>query len=156
MSWGHDRKKARKTCRSGRHDTRPETLVNLTPGGRLVINAIYKKEGDKKELLGLNDPEHLWQGEEIKSVANAAYRDIEAFPGIATGGVNQDSLRSHAAIQLAAYSQDLILDAISSWRQLPAIPSSLTVKSKWHRAMPMSISCRETSRRYRYPKARDR
>lgn len=54
-------------------------LKNLSSGGRLVINAIRKEERDKKELLGIQYPEHLWLEKEIKSVANVASRDVREF-----------------------------------------------------------------------------
>lgn len=53
-----------------------EALRNLTPGGRLVINAIRKNDADKDCLLALDYPRHLWMEKEIKSVANVARRDI--------------------------------------------------------------------------------
>jgi len=56
-----------------------EALKNLKPGGRLVINAIRKEDGDKSELLKLNYHEHLWMEREIKSVANITRHDIAAF-----------------------------------------------------------------------------
>lgn len=60
-----------------------EALANLKPGGRLVINAIRKEEGDKDQLLRLSYQDHLWLEKEIKSVANVTRRDIEAFLPIA-------------------------------------------------------------------------
>jgi propanol-preferring alcohol dehydrogenase len=60
-----------------------EALKNLAPGGRLVINAIRKEEGDKETLLGLHYAEHLWMEKEIKSVANVARRDISEFLAMA-------------------------------------------------------------------------
>ena len=56
-----------------------EALKNLEKGGRLVINAIRKEEGDKSELLNLDYPDHLWLEKEIKSVANVTRRDIREF-----------------------------------------------------------------------------
>ena len=56
-----------------------EALRNLAPGGRLVINAIRKEEGDKAALLGLDYPAHLWMEREIKSVANVARQDVSEF-----------------------------------------------------------------------------
>jgi len=56
-----------------------EALRHLTPGGRLVINAIRKEEGDKTELLRLDYPSHLWMEKEIKSVANVSRNDIREF-----------------------------------------------------------------------------
>ncbi len=62
-----------------------EALKNLTPGGRLVINAIRKEEDDKAELLRLDYPAHLWQEKEIKSVANVSRGDIREFLEMAAG-----------------------------------------------------------------------
>ena len=60
-----------------------EALRNLRPGGRLVINAIRKEDGDKRELLNLSYHEHLWMEREIKSVANITAADIRQFLPIA-------------------------------------------------------------------------
>lgn len=56
-----------------------EALKNLTPGGRLVINAIRKEHIDQEYLLNLEYPTHLWMEKEIKSVANVARRDVSEF-----------------------------------------------------------------------------
>jgi propanol-preferring alcohol dehydrogenase len=56
-----------------------EALASLKPGGRLVINAIRKEDGDKKVLLNLDYASHLWQEKEIKSVANVARKDVSEF-----------------------------------------------------------------------------
>jgi propanol-preferring alcohol dehydrogenase len=56
-----------------------KALVCLKPGGRLVINAIRKEESDKKSLLALDYPNHLWLEKEIKSVANVARTDVSEF-----------------------------------------------------------------------------
>ncbi len=56
-----------------------EALKNLSPGGRLVVNAIRKEDVDKDYLLNLDYPGHLWMEKEIKSVANVSRRDIEEF-----------------------------------------------------------------------------
>ena len=60
-----------------------EALANLGPGGRLVINAIRKEDGDKDYLLRLSYHDHLWLEKEIKSVANVTHRDIAEFLPIA-------------------------------------------------------------------------
>jgi len=60
-----------------------EALANLKPGGRLVINAIRKEDGDKDALLGLSYHDHLWMEKEIKSVANVTHHDIAEFLPIA-------------------------------------------------------------------------
>jgi propanol-preferring alcohol dehydrogenase len=60
-------------------------LKTLTPGGRLVINAIRKEEFDKDDLLKLDYPQHLWKEKEIKSVANIARRDVTKFLELAAG-----------------------------------------------------------------------
>ena len=56
-----------------------KALACLKPGGRLVINAIRKEEGDKKSLLALDYPNHLWLEKEIKSVANVTRTDVSEF-----------------------------------------------------------------------------
>ena len=56
-----------------------EALKNLEPGGRLVINAIRKEEGDKNALDHLDYPSHLWCEKEIKSVANVTRADVREF-----------------------------------------------------------------------------
>ena len=60
-----------------------EALKNLAPGGRLVINAIRKEEGDKDALMELDYPRHLWMEKEIKSVANICRRDVRDFLDLA-------------------------------------------------------------------------
>ena len=56
-----------------------ESLANLRPGGRLVVNAIRKEDSDKDALLDLSYHKHLWLEREIKSVANVTARDIADF-----------------------------------------------------------------------------
>ncbi|NJO67639.1 MAG: alcohol dehydrogenase catalytic domain-containing protein [Rhodospirillales bacterium] len=56
-----------------------EALANLRPGGRLVINAIRKEDGDKDCLQRLSYHDHLWMEKEIKSVANVTHHDLKAF-----------------------------------------------------------------------------
>lgn len=60
-----------------------EALGNLRPGGRLVINAIRKQDGDQEELLRLRYHEHLWLEREIRSVANVTGADIRACLALA-------------------------------------------------------------------------
>ena len=56
-----------------------EALAVLSPGGRLVINAIRKEESDKEILLKLNYSSQLWMEKEIKSVANVTRADVREF-----------------------------------------------------------------------------
>ncbi|QEG35612.1 Alcohol dehydrogenase [Bythopirellula goksoeyrii] len=56
-----------------------ESLANLLPGGRLVINAIRKQEDDKDALLNLSYHQHLWMERGLKSVANITRHDISEF-----------------------------------------------------------------------------
>jgi propanol-preferring alcohol dehydrogenase len=62
-----------------------ESLKNLEKGGRLVVNAISKEEGDKDYLLRLDYQKHLWMEKEIKSVANVTRRDVREFLTLAAG-----------------------------------------------------------------------
>lgn len=54
-------------------------LLQLLPGGRMVINAIRKEKTDLDYLLNISYPEHLWMEKEIKTVANVASGDIRDF-----------------------------------------------------------------------------
>jgi propanol-preferring alcohol dehydrogenase len=56
-----------------------EALKNLAPGGRLVVNAIRKEDGDKDALARLDYARDLWQEKEIKSVANVTRYDVSEF-----------------------------------------------------------------------------
>jgi propanol-preferring alcohol dehydrogenase len=56
-----------------------EALKVLSPGGRLVINAIRKEESDKEVLSSLDYPSQLWMEKEIKSVANVTRADVREF-----------------------------------------------------------------------------
>lgn len=56
-----------------------EALKRLTPGGRVVINAIRKEESDKEVLMKLDYPSQLWMEKEIKSVANVTRQDVRGF-----------------------------------------------------------------------------
>jgi alcohol dehydrogenase, propanol-preferring len=60
-------------------------MQNLRKGGRLVINAIRKEEGDKDALLGLDYSRDLWMEKEIKSVANITRKDVGDFLMLAAG-----------------------------------------------------------------------
>lgn len=58
-------------------------LKCLRPGGRLVINAIRKENGDKSLMAEIDYSEHLWREKELKTVANVTSHDIKAFLEIA-------------------------------------------------------------------------
>jgi propanol-preferring alcohol dehydrogenase len=52
-----------------------DALAGLRPGGRLVINAIRKRD----PIPPLDYAAHLWHEKEIKSVTNVTRRDAEEF-----------------------------------------------------------------------------
>src|SRR5260221_4086608 len=56
-----------------------EALKVLSPGGRLLINAIRNEDSDKEVLLKLDYPTQLWMEKEIKSVANVTRADVREF-----------------------------------------------------------------------------
>ena len=60
------------------------SLINLKPGGRLIINAIRKDSSDKTILSSIEYSEHLWMEKEIKSVANITRKDVKEFLDIAS------------------------------------------------------------------------
>jgi propanol-preferring alcohol dehydrogenase len=59
------------------------SLKVLVPGGRLVINAIRKEDGDRNVLSSLNYASHLWMEKEIKSVANVTRADVRDMLALA-------------------------------------------------------------------------
>jgi len=61
-----------------------ESLQNLAPGGRLVINAIRKESSDQEYLQNLDYTKHLWMEKEIKSVANVTRSDVQEFLNLAS------------------------------------------------------------------------
>ena len=56
-------------------ETIREALQNLRPGGRLVVNAIRKRN----PVPPLDYAKHLWEEKEVKSVANVTRRDALDF-----------------------------------------------------------------------------
>jgi propanol-preferring alcohol dehydrogenase len=60
-----------------------ESLNNLAPGGRLVINAIRKESSDQAYLQKFDYTRHLWMEKEIKSVANVTRSDVQDFLDLA-------------------------------------------------------------------------
>ncbi len=60
-----------------------KALRSLEDGGRLVINAIRKEDGDKESLLEIDYSRDLWMEKEIKSVANITRKDITEFLALA-------------------------------------------------------------------------
>lgn len=71
-------------------------LANLTPGGRLVINAIRKEDADKDALSQLDYPTHLWREKEIKSVANVTRLDVAEFLRLAAEVPIRPEVREYA------------------------------------------------------------
>jgi len=53
-------------------------LSQLAPGGRLVVNAIRKENGDRASLANLDYQEQLWREKSVRSVANVTRADIRA------------------------------------------------------------------------------
>ena len=51
-------------------------LGALEPGGRLVINAIRKEDGDRELLAGLDYARHLWLEKSVQSTANVTRSDV--------------------------------------------------------------------------------
>ena len=54
-------------------------LLQLRPGGRLVINAIRKEATDKHLMADIDYGRHLWQEKTLTTVANVTHKDIESF-----------------------------------------------------------------------------
>ena len=60
-----------------------ESLKNLVPSGRLVINAIRKESTDLDYFNNLDYAKHLWMEKEVKSVTNITRDDISNFLSLA-------------------------------------------------------------------------
>jgi len=58
-------------------------LRQLEPGGRLVINAIRKEQGDRAQLAEIDYPRDLWLEKTVQSVANVSRADVREFLAIA-------------------------------------------------------------------------
>jgi propanol-preferring alcohol dehydrogenase len=56
----------------------------LSPGGRLVINAIRKESGDRDILTTLDYDKHLWREKSLSTVANVTRGDVRACLRLAT------------------------------------------------------------------------
>jgi propanol-preferring alcohol dehydrogenase len=56
----------------------------LSPGGRLVINAIRKESGDQDILATLNYDKHLWREKSLGTVANVTRSDVRECLRLAT------------------------------------------------------------------------
>ena len=66
----------------------------LRPGGRLVINAIRKEDGDRHLLAEMDYARHLWLEKEVKTVANVTSADIAEFLPIAAEVPLRPSVRA--------------------------------------------------------------
>ena len=73
-----------------------QALENLEAGGRLVINAIRKEDGDKNALLRLDYATHLWREKEIRSVANVTRADVREFLQLAAEVPLKPEVREYA------------------------------------------------------------
>jgi len=71
-------------------------LANLAPGGRLVINAIRKEDGDRALLASLDYARHLWLEKEVKSVANVTRRDVREMLALAADLEVEPEVREYA------------------------------------------------------------
>jgi propanol-preferring alcohol dehydrogenase len=73
-------------------------LEVLAPGGRLVINAIRKEDGDRSALGQFDFPAHLWMEKEIKSVANVTRADVREFLAIAVAADIRPEYQEYALV----------------------------------------------------------
>jgi propanol-preferring alcohol dehydrogenase len=82
-------------------------LGRLEPGGRLVINAIRKEDGDKGSLLDLDYPRDLWLEKEIRSVANVTRTDVREFLALAAAMELRPEVREFPLAQANRALQEL-------------------------------------------------
>jgi propanol-preferring alcohol dehydrogenase len=100
---------------------RPHAIIDTTPawrpvlaalkclrsGGRLVINAIRKEDGDKSLMAGIDYAEHLWLEKEVKTVANVTGPDIEEFLKIAAATGIRPEVQAYPLREANKALQDL-------------------------------------------------
>ena len=84
-------------------------LSALKPGGRLVVNAIRKEEGDKAAMLDIDYGRDLWMEKALQSVANVTRADVREFLDWAAQG--------HVEAQTVTYP---LADANRALRDLKA------------------------------------
>jgi propanol-preferring alcohol dehydrogenase len=84
-----------------------QALEQLLPGGRLVVNAIRKEDGDRDWLLRLDYTRHLWLEKELKSVANVTRRDIAEFLALAAAIPLKPRFQSYPLADANRALQDL-------------------------------------------------
>ncbi len=82
-------------------------LRHVRPGGRLVINAIRKENGDRPLLAELDYEKHLWMEKEIKTVANVTAKDIERFLKLAAAIPIRPAVQTFALEDANAALRDL-------------------------------------------------
>jgi len=68
----------------------------LSPGGRLVINAIRKESGDKDYLRELDYDKHLWREKSLSTVANVTRKDVRECLRLAAEAPLHPSVTSYA------------------------------------------------------------
>jgi len=83
------------------------SLKHLRPGGRLVINAIRKEDGDKSLMAEIDYAEHLWQEKELKTVANVTAGDIESFLQVAAAADIRPEVQVYPLAEANQALQDL-------------------------------------------------
>ncbi len=82
------------------------SLEKLSPGGRLVINAIRKDKHDLNTLMELDYAKHLWKEKEIKSVANVTRNDVKQFLDLAS----EINIRPHVKLYPFAEANRALYD----------------------------------------------
>jgi propanol-preferring alcohol dehydrogenase len=93
-------------------------LRRLSPGGRLVINAIRKEEQDKSALLQLDYASDIWLEKEIQSVANITRRDVREFLQYAAQMRLQPEVRTYEFDQANEALMDLKWNRIAGAKVL--------------------------------------
>ncbi|HZW58770.1 MAG TPA: alcohol dehydrogenase catalytic domain-containing protein [Woeseiaceae bacterium] len=68
----------------------------LRPGGRLVINAIRKEDGDRRLMADIDYDAQLWREKELKTVANVTARDLREFLPLAAAAGIRANVQSYA------------------------------------------------------------
>lgn len=96
----------------------------LRPGGRLIINAIRKEDGDRSIMAGIDYATELWQEKSVKTVANVTARDLESFLGIAADAGVRPEVRTYDLEQANTALMELRSGQVRGAKVLTIAPSA--------------------------------
>lgn len=89
-----------------------DALMNLKPGGRLVVNAIRKEDGDRGCMAEIDYRAHLWMEKQIKTVANVTQHDLREFLPLAAAAKIRPTVQTYPLEQANQALLDLKFEPV--------------------------------------------